>query len=669
MHQVDFLSDTVLIFGIALVVAWLFRYIGAPSIIGFLVTGLLIGPSGLGFIAQEDVGPLAELGLVLLLFIIGLELSPEPMLRMGRGLLNAAVVQIGSTMGVTFGICVLVFGRTWPEGLLIGIAVSLSSTAIVLKQLSDKGAAGTLTGQVTTGILLLQDIFVITAMLVLPIFAGGGASDWQHAIAPSVAGIAGLAVILLVGRRILPMLFQRIVLPGGQEFVTLFAVVAACGGAWLAGWVGWSLPLGACIVGMLLAEADARHQLVADILPFRDVFNALFFVSLGMLVDIQVALAHAGVIAGLVLLTLLGKTILTSLAVRVGGWTFRPALQIGLGMATVSEFGFVLAREANTLGLLSDDLLSFFTVYALGTMVTGAALVPLAPAIAVAVAGLWERDSDAAHQLATSSTGTVRQIIVVGFGTNGQNLARVLDATQIPFIVVEMNPRLINLAKEMGARVIVGDACRLGILRHAGLDDAHAIVVAINDPSATARIVARVRSHRRDIYILARTRFDSELDDLYRQGADRVISEDFETSVEIVANVLKKMDIPDNLVEGQLAAIRSGRYGMLRGLPTDRAGADELRKVFELTATRTHYLSEGSAACGKTLAHVNLRAETGVTAIAVVRKGTPVTSPPADYVLQAGDVLVLVGAHVQLEAAKGLLDRGAGSTQADLEKE
>lgn len=662
MHQIDFLSDAVLIYGIALLVAWLFRYIGAPSIIGFLVTGLLIGPPGLGLIAQDDVGALAELGLVLLLFMIGLELSPTPLLRMGRGLLRASVMQIGLTAAVAFGACFWGLRVGWPVGILIGVAVSLSSTAIVLKQLSDKGTSDTLVGRVTTGVLLIQDVFVITVMLLLPIFAGGGA-DWRHTLVPSVLGVAGLVVALVAGRRILPWLFERIVLPGGQEFMALFAVVAAFGGAWLAGWVGWSLPLGACIAGMLLAEADARHQMAADVLPFRDVFNALFFVSLGMMADIDLALAHAAGLGALIVLTLIGKSVVTSVAVRVGGWTWRPALQIGIGLATVSEFGFVLVREANKLELVSDDLLSFFVVYALGTMLFGAAMVPLAPSLATALAGLLERDD--ARVPEEQGDKPLRHVVVVGYGPNGQNLGKVLEATRIPFVVVEMNHRLVSLAKENGAQVIAGDACRLGILKHAGLEDARAAVIAINDPGATSRVVAQVRSLRRDIYILVRTRFDSELDELYRLGADRVISQDFETSIEISAYVLKEMDVPDNVVEGQLAALRSGRYGMLRGLPVDREASEELRKVLELTATRTHFLSEGRAVCGRTIAQVNLRAETGVTIIAVVRNGKPWTSPPADFVLKDGDVLVLVGAHVQLEAAKGVLNVGEGEGERD----
>jgi CPA2 family monovalent cation:H+ antiporter-2 len=248
-------------------------------------------------------------------------------------------------------------------------------------------------------------------------------------------------------------------------------------------------------------------------------------------------------------------------------------------------------------------------------------------------------------------------VIIIGFGVNGENLARVLKATHVPFNVVEMNPNLVRLAREAGAEVIVGDAARAVILEHAGLDHAHAVVVGINDSDALRRIISQVHAARPDIFILARARFVSDLDSLYRLGATQVIAEDFETSIEITANLLRQMNVPDNLVEAQIAAVRAGRYGMLRGNATDRAAQEELMQVLQTTATRTHYLTEGSVACGRTLVEIDLRAKSGVTVIAVVRNGTPNTNPGPDYRFEHGDVLVLVGGHAELERTKLLLSQ------------
>lgn len=655
MEHPTFLTDIVIILVTTLLVARLFLLLRAPSIIGFILAGVAIGPHAGNFIAQEDVGGLAELGLILLLFIIGLELSPKPLLRMGKNLLAASSFQIVTT-AVVAATAVLFFTTLSAAPILIlGVAVALSSTAIVLKQLSDLGATDTLRGMIITGILLIQDVLVIMIMLFLPFFVVDSDGDWKKSALQAVLGLLGIAVLTVVGRFLLPIFLKYVVRPGGKEFVTLFAVLMAFGGAWVAGAAGWSLPLGACIAGLLLAGTDLRHQLAAEILPFRDVFNALFFVSLGMLFDPAVALEHAVPISIAIAATLIVKVSLCTMGVVAARWPFLIAFQVGLGLCTVSEFGYVLVAEADKLGLVPTDLLDIFIVYALGTMLTGAMLIPVSQPISAFVNRFIRPESP---QLSVDDTGESpkhNHVVIVGYGINGKNLVRVLRSTQIPHIVIEMNPTLAHNAQKDEAEVINGDGARQSVLHHAGLPNARALVVAINDPQATRRVVAQARALRPDLYVLARTHFDSDIDDLYALGAERVISEDFETSIEIAAQVLKKMDVPDNVVTGQIAALRSGRYGMLRSLPANEEMLDELAKFLQQTATRTHYLDKGSPACGKTIANVDLRAQSGVMVIAVVRNGAPTANPPDDFQLDPGDVLVLVGSHKQLDNAENLL--------------
>jgi CPA2 family monovalent cation:H+ antiporter-2 len=286
-------------------------------------------------------------------------------------------------------------------------------------------------------------------------------------------------------------------------------------------------------------------------------------------------------------------------------------------------------------------------------MMVGAMLVPMAGPLSNRVA-LWLRSHED-MEARSAAKAITHHVIIVGYGINGQNLARVLRATHVHHSIIEMNPALVEAARETGAEVVVGDAERRFILDHAGIAHAHALVVAINDAQSTQRVVSVARMLRSDLFILARTRYVTELDALYQLGADRVIPEDFETSIEIAAHVLKEMDIPDNVVEAQIAAVRAGRYGMLRGMATDRAAHEELMQVLQATVTRTHFVTSDSHAAGKTIAELNLRALTGASIIAAVRNGKPLTNPPPDFILLAGDVLVLVGAHVQLEGAKALL--------------
>jgi CPA2 family monovalent cation:H+ antiporter-2 len=653
MHESHILMHIVAVFGTSVIAACLFRVIGLPSIIGYLFTGMAIGPSGLGIIPEVEVAGLAEMGLVLLLFTIGLELSPKPLLRMGKSLLFAAGLQIGATALLATGVVGLVTAHGLTSSVIVGIVAALSSTAIVLKQLSDRGETGTVTGMITTGILLLQDVIVIGIMLFLPLLALSDDASWQGPAMRGGAGLLGLAIAAVFGRRILSVFVARIVRAGGRESIALFAVLMACGGAWLAALAGWSPALGACVAGLVLAELDVRHQLVADIMPFRDVFNALFFVSLGMKVNFEMPGDHLIWIAAAILMTLIGKSIITSIAVRIAGWPMRPALQAGIGLCTVSEFGYVLGLEAEKLGILPPELLNGIILYAVGSMMVGAMLVPMAGPLSNRVA-LWLRSHED-MEARSAAKAITHHVIIVGYGINGQNLARVLRATHVHHSIIEMNPALVEAARETGAEVVVGDAERRFILDHAGIAHAHALVVAINDAQSTQRVVSVARMLRSDLFILARTRYVTELDALYQLGADRVIPEDFETSIEIAAHVLKEMDIPDNVVEAQIAAVRAGRYGMLRGMATDRAAHEELMQVLQATVTRTHFVTSDSHAAGKTIAELNLRALTGASIIAAVRNGKPLTNPPPDFILLAGDVLVLVGAHVQLEGAKALL--------------
>lgn len=651
-----------MLFGTAVIVSWIFRLAKAPSIIGFLVTGMVIGPSSWGLIEEGAVEQFAEVGLVLLLFTIGLELSPAPLFRMGTRVLRAmgfiAVVVIVATTAVLATIGSL----TIEAALVVGIAVSLSSTAIVLKQLSDRGEVQSTMGNLITGILLLQDVFVIVVMMMLPIFIPVEGGDDSRSPAIVVLMFGGLAIVAIVARKVLPTFISQLMVHGGQELITLFAVMMACGGAYASQVAGWPPALGACIAGLLLANADIRHQLVAEITPFRDVFNALFFIALGMTVHLEVVFDLWLWLGIAVVVTLVAKTIITVIAVKLAGWPYRIAFQVGIGLCTVSEFGYVLAQEADKAGLLPENFLDGMVAYTVGTMIAGSILFPLGIRFTGKVAVILNqldstRLSNRALAIEETEDELSGHVIIVGFGINGENLVRVLSATQIPHCVIEINQGLIHKARKMGAPVIVGDATRGIILEHAGIRRARAIVIAVNTQEDTRRIVSQARRMSPTIYIAVRTYYARDLESLSDQGVNVVVPADFEASVKIFSHVLEEFDVPRNILSAQIAAVRAGDYGVFRGRSSSSTESlQDLLKVLQLTATQTFYLPELSDACGKTIAELNLRRVTGATIIAVVRDRLPNTNPMADYVLKASDVLVLVGAHEQLQSARKLLE-------------
>lgn len=640
------ISQVAILFGTALAVSWAFRYFKAPSVIGYLITGLIIGPSALSLISEEQVSNFSEIGLVLLLFIIGLELSPKPLLDAGPRLLVTTILQLALTALPVALLGYYVGGQGMVGAFVLGAAVSLSSTAITLKVLLDRKEVSSAMGNISTGILLLQDVYVMILMLLVPLLAVASGGNWSGELLKSGMGLAAMTAIVIVMRFALPVILRQISYRGGPELMTLLAVVMAAGGAWSAEIFGWPPAIGACIAGLLLAQADERHQLVADISPFRDVFNALFFISLGMLVQLDVVMLHAPMLMVAIGATLFLKTLITAGAVRVGGWPNRLALQVGLSLCTVSEFGYVLASVADHAGLFGENMLSLLIPYAVGTMLIGAVLVPLSGTLSLWLLG---RDTDQGEEM----EGPAGHVMIVGFGVTGENLSRVLNATHMPFEIIEMNPILVARAKETGGHVVVGDAARMSILHEAGLNRARALVIGINDIPATRHIVAQARALRKDLYIIVRTPFASEVEPLYKRGASMVIPSDFEVSIKIFAQVLTELGIPDNVIQAQIASIRAGGYGVLRGLQTQRAEhLDELMELFRTTSTQTFYVREDSPAANCTLGASNLRARTGVNIIAVVRNGKAETNPGADYVIETGDVLVLLGNHAQLNDAR-----------------
>jgi len=666
MEQAQFLSGIVVFFTAAVLVSWGFRLLRLPSIIGFLVSGALIGPAGLQLFARAEVEVLTELGLVLLLFSAGLELAPANLMRTARPLLLATAAQfLGTTVLVL--VALAFFGPTAAlPALVLAVSVSLSSTAIVLKQLSDRGEMRSAGAMIATGMLLLQDVLFIGIMLALPLIAHTREADWGQAFLRSGLGLLALVLLFGAAYKLLPFVLSRLIRPAGREFLALFAVLMACTGAWLTGTLGWPLALGSCMAGLLLASTPVRHQLVADITPFREVFNALFFMSLGMLVAPAVVWEHLAVILSIVLALLLVKACVAAAAVKVAGWPLRPAVFVGIGLCTVSEFGFVLANEAYKLGILAEGALDLFIACTVGSMMLGSLFLPFADRLGIAAAHVFRFDTFAPKAMPGAEEGETlsQHLIVVGFGACGKNLARALRSGNIPYCVIEMNPKLIEDARAAGARVIVGDASRASVLEQAGLHLARGLVVAINDARATARIIAQARTLHPALYVLARASYLHELDGLYAIGASEVIPEDFEASIEMVAQILKRFGYADNIVEHEIGMVRASRYRMLRSEPEEHAVEKELMRALGAAVTATVYLPETSMACGKTLAQLHLRAKTGVTVIAVVRKAAPKANPPPGFHLEAGDVLVLLGNQEQLQEARTLLAQPAPDADA-----
>ncbi|MEE8170399.1 MAG: cation:proton antiporter [Phycisphaerae bacterium] len=655
------LQSTVLLFGTALLTTLVLRVIRVPTVAGFLLAGVLIAR----FVPPDAVENLAEVGLVLLMFTVGLELSPRRLWTAGRRTVGVGALQIAATTAVVFAVAWIATRGSATAAVVVGVTVAISSTAIVLKWLADRAETDTPAGRVIVSALLLQDLAVVAFLLILPLMAGvGGAHTEASFRADRLAILLGSLVAAWFG---LPRLVSVAARLGGRELLALLAVVCAAAGAWLAAEAGWSPALGAFLFGLVLAESDERHQLAAEILPFRDVFNALFFMSIGMLLNVRLVAEQPLAVIGAILAVLIVKALVAGGIARLLGWPVRVSTMVGIGLSTMSEFALPITHEALSIGVIDGRTREWLMAVTVGSMLFGALWLSAAPRLAAMVDAIRLRgrrriEADAASQDVVSG-----HVIIVGYGLNGANLARVLRASGIPYTVVEMNRTLAAHARADGCdRVLAGDATGSWMLQRGGVDTARALVVAINDVEACRRIVSLAAQRRPDLFILARSRFVSEIETLSRLGATRVIPEEFETSIELFAHVLKEYGVADNVVAAHVEMVRAGGYRMLRGLPASGTASAELMRVLEATATQTYQLLPDGGAAGRTLRELDLRARTGVTIIAIVRSGKPTTSPPPEMRLEVGDVLVLVGAHAGLEKAKALLRAlPAGRTLAE----
>jgi CPA2 family monovalent cation:H+ antiporter-2 len=653
------LSDVALCLGAALGVVLLFRRFNLPSVAGFLLAGMLIGPSGLGLIGEPaEVQDVAELGIVLLLFAIGLDVSLRRIVGYGRFLLGAGAVQLGLT-ALAGGAFLAARGTPWSAAALLGFAVALSSTAIVLKVLSARGETAAPHGQLALGVLIFQDLAIIPAMALLAVLAAGGAGSPAAAAAAVGKALAGMAALLFAGRHIAPRLFAHAVRSRSREAFSLLVVFLLLGTAWLASRFGLSLAMGAFLAGLILAESDYGPQALAEIVPVKETFTGLFFTSLGMLLDLRFATANAGTLLGLAVLVVAGKALLSTIACRLVHPSWRISLTAGLVLAQVGEFALVIAAAALPLGLVAPGDYQVLLAVTVLTMLLSPFLISSAHALSLRLARRFGDPAIPRPAHALEGSCTLRgHVVIVGYGLNGANLARVLAATGIPFLVLDLNPVLVEEGQRAGHDVRYGDGTLGEVLRAVETQSARVLVVAISDPLATRQIVAVARAVNPAIHIVVRTRFLREIEELTRLGADEVVAEEFETSVEIFTRVLRELLIPRNVIAIQVDLVRREGYGMLRGLRMPSRLKDQLAQILAASAVDNIQLLEGWQAVGQTLAGLRLRELTGAGLVAVIRDGKATTNPHPDWRFALGDILVVIGAHREVDAAERLLSGG-----------
>lgn len=661
LHTPPILTDLVILLSVSLPVAFLCLRLKLPMLVGFMLTGILIGPSAFALISErEAIEFLAEIGVMFLLFSIGIEFSLRRLMEMRRLVFIGGGLQVGLTILATAAISYL-FGRPFGESLFFGFLVALSSTAIVIKSYVDRNEVDSPHGKTSIGILLFQDICVVPMMLLIPIL-GRGEGETSEVLSGLGVSLIALVVILAIAYFFVPKIFAVIGRLRSPEMFILTTVFLFLGISFATSQFGLSLALGAFIAGAVISESDYSNQVVADILPFRDVFNSIFFVSIGLLLSFGALVANFGTVLALVGAIVVLKLLIVWIVVRLLGFPQRIAAMSALGLAQVGEFSFILAKAGQGNGLLVDSEYQIFLGASIISMIATPFMISSAPRFGTLVQSIVKDRSDVTvtgsddEIHVTSNGGLNNHVIIVGYGLNGRNLARVMRAVSLPYTILELDMEAVRRAKADSEKINFGDSTRAEVLKHAGIEHAYALVIATSDPFGARMTVSQARKMNPNLHIIVRTRYTSEINELLDLGANEVIPEEFETSIEIFSRVLQRYGIGRHVIEGEIEKIRRQGYEMLRSTSLPHARIAKLNSALKSAETEAICVPPDSPVAGRTLGELRLRTVTGTTVIAITRGTDTEINPDIEFVIQPEDLLLLVGTADNLERAIALIN-------------
>jgi len=639
----------------AVLVVVLFRHLKLPALLGYLLVGIVIGPHALSWIPEaRETRYLAEFGVVFLMFSVGLEFSLPKLLTVRRTVFGLGAAQVGCSMLIVM-LGSLAVGLNWQAGLALGGALAMSSTAIVSKMLADRLELATQHGRQIVGVLLFQDLAVVPLLIIVPALAEGSRVTVALGFA-AVKALVVLIVILFVGQRLMRAWFHLVARQKSSELFVLNVLLITLGLAFFTEKAGLSLALGAFLAGMLISETEYRYQVDADIRPFRDVLLGLFFVTIGMLLDVRIVLQNWVAVSSVLVLVLLLKALLVAGLSRAFGSPPGVALRTALCLAQAGEFGFVLLWQAAGVQLLSPAVLQVVLAAMLLSMLAAPFIIEKSEHLVLHFSGAeWMNRAMQLHNIAVQTMAQEQHVIICGYGRSGQNLARFLEQENIRFVALDLDPQRVKEASAAGEQVVYGDAGRHEVLVAAGLMRAKALVVAESNVQLALKILSHVQKVRTYLPVLVRTVDDSDLDRLKQAGATEVVAEIMEGSLMLASHALMLLGVPLNRVLKRIRETRERRYELFHGFYHGITDATEPGK--QQPRLQSLVISSGAAAVGKTLGEINLaRHSVEVTA---VRKGNiRGLAPSSETRIEAGDVMVLLGTEDNLAAAEMTLLQG-----------
>lgn len=652
------LQSVLILLATAVLVVVVFRSLRLPPLLGYIIVGVAIGPHALAWISEtEVVHQLAEIGVVFLMFSIGLEFSLPKLITIRRIVLVLGSLQVLVTMLAVWAVA-HAFSIEWREGLILGAVLAMSSTAILAKILSERLELNTAHGRQIIGVLLFQDLAVVPLLIMVPALASGTETLSADLGLALLKAAAILALMLFFGQRLTRSWFHLVARQKSSELFILNVLLITLGLAFLTEMAGLSLALGAFLAGALISETEYRYQVEVDIRPFRDVLLGLFFVTIGMLLDLGVVVENIGWVLLLLPALLAFKTLLVlGLSVLIERNT-GAALRSGLALAGCGEFGLVLLARSDSLGLIEPHV----TQPVLGAMLLSMLAAPLMIEHSEHVVRRWVRSewmsrAMQVHNIAVQAMGADRHVVICGFGRSGQNLARLLRQESIPFIALDVDPQRIREAAAAGESVVFGDAARPEVLTAAGLLRARALAVTYADTVSALRILRHVQELRPGLPVVVRTLDDTDIDRLKSAGAVEVVAEILEGSLILASTTLMLLGVPLNRVMLRMRETREQRYSLFRGF--FRGVTDAAEELDQADQPRLHSvtITPGAAAIGRRLAELDLET-LGVEVTMLRRQNARTITPSPDTQVEGGDVLVLLGSEEGVIAAEMKLMQG-----------
>jgi len=646
--------NILLIFSAAITVIVISKKLKIPPVIGFILTGLIWGAVVPPAVSGDDhsLKSLGEVGIVFLLFLIGLDFSPSRVRNLSRVMLVGGSIQAAFIIGIALLMALTGF-LSYTTAIICGFIVIQSSTAIALKVYHDRGEINAPHAESSIGIALFQDISAVILLILIPVLGAGNTGSDQHPFILLGKHLLVLGAVTVAAYYLLPLILRQVVLSGIRELVVLLALVFCLGFAFLSLDLGFSMALGAFICGIMLNRSEYHSQIIADFAPFRDVFLSLFFISIGLDFNWQFTLSHAGAILLLTAAVVFIKMSVIFIATRASGFLFRTSMISGAGLSNIGEFGFIIMLAALPYGLLTQNQYQALASAAIASML-------LTPLVILAASKLTLRLSPSSEPGDTQPEPVQNdtRIVIVGFGLAGKHLSNVLKSSSISYSVIEANGSIAAKAISEGEPVLYGDAIRWDTLELSGLRHAQIMVILISDQAAIHRCINLAMRINPKISIICRTRRMNDIEPLLRAGASEVISEEFETSIELFTTVLTYLHVPRNIIRAQTKVLRSDGYEMLRVPSPVKGVSDKLVQILAAGTTDVFQVMNDHFAIGKSLKELDIRRITGATVITIVRNEQNITNPPPDFIFQSGDSLVIVGSHAQIEAAFVYMENG-----------